>query len=80
MGILAYAMSIRFVINNQRFSSYSSRFDLNQTGFKALWRWFIDDEINRNKMQICVHGYRGEQLLNVWNKLYKTNLTLSLTD
>jgi hypothetical protein len=80
MGMLAYSMSIRFVINNQRFSSYSSRFDLNQTGFISLWRWFIDNEITRNKVQICVHGYRGEQLLNIWNKLYKTNLTFPLAD
>jgi hypothetical protein len=28
---------------------------------------------------ICIHGYRGEELINIWNNIYQTNLTLRVT-
>ncbi len=77
IGMLAYSMSTRLIKNNKRFTTHDANLYLNQKRFLPLWSRFFDDETNKNETQICVSGYRGEQLLNIWNKLYKTNLRAS---
>lgn len=81
MGLLAYSMSIELIENNQLFSSYNSNGDFykNQTGFFKRWKKFFTNEIQADRLSqiICVHGYRGEKLIELWNDIYHTNLTLS---
>jgi hypothetical protein len=81
MGILAYSMSIKLIPNNQLFSSYGSSsilFNNNQTGFLSKWKTFFNNEKNFDSTikPICIHGYRGEELINIWNNIYQTNLSL----
>ncbi|UJR24031.1 hypothetical protein I4U23_026996 [Adineta vaga] len=80
MGLLAYSMSIELIPNNQLFSSYSSSIVSlnNQTGIFSPWRRFFTNEIDMKSSlkPICLHGYRGKELIHVWNQLHSTNLTL----
>jgi hypothetical protein len=80
MGLLAYSMSIKLIPNNELFSSYGSKVISlnNQTGFFSRWKTFFTNEFNSKSMvkPICIHGYRGEELIQIWNQIYQTNLTL----
>ena len=80
MGLLAYSMSIELIANNQLFSSYDSTNDFlrNQTGFFEKWKAFFwkENHVDRTSQPICVHGYRAEKLIHLWNDIYHTNLTL----
>ena len=80
IGLLAYSMSIKPIENNQLFSSYApSRIvPRQQTGFVAQWRRLFSKSIASNSFPrpICVHGYRGEELIDVWNDIYQSNVTL----
>jgi hypothetical protein len=82
MGILAYSMSIKLIPNNDLFSSYGSTDILsnNQTGFFSKWIKFFTSENNLQSTikPICIHGYRGEELIEIWNRIYQTNLTLPM--
>jgi hypothetical protein len=82
MGLLAYSMSIKLIRNNELFSSYSSSPILsnNQTGFFSKLKIFFDNQMKSNSTikPICIHGYRGEQLIDVWNQIHHTNLTLPM--
>jgi len=82
MGILAYSMSIKLIPNNDLFSSYGSTDILsnNQTGFFSKWKNFFTSENNLQSIikPICIHGYRGEELIEIWNRIYQTNLTLPM--
>ncbi len=82
MGLLAYSMSIKLIPNNELFSSYGSRVISlnNQTGFFSRWKTFFTNEFNSKSTvkPICIHGYRGEELIQIWNKIYQTNLTLPI--
>jgi hypothetical protein len=82
MGILAYSMSIKLIPNNNLFSSYGSGgiFSNNQTGFFLKWKRFFtgENEFQSTIKPICIHGYRGEELINIWNEIYQTNLTLPM--
>lgn len=82
LGLLAYSMSIRFVGNNDLFSSYGSLF--------SRWRPFDDDSYltkivdlfrpNRQAVidePICVHGYREQQLIDLWNRIHSSNISLN---
>jgi hypothetical protein len=80
MGLLAYSMSIKLIPNNDLFSSYGSSVILlnNQSGFFSKWKNFFNNEINLNSTvkPFCIHGYRGEELIDIWNNIHQTNLTL----
>ena len=82
MGLLAYSMSIPIIPNNELFSSYSSSivsFDNQTGGLFSKWKTFFSEQIDmRSSLRpICIHGYRGNDLIQIWNHLYSTNLTLS---
>ncbi|CAF2661667.1 unnamed protein product [Rotaria sp. Silwood2] len=80
MGLLAYSMSIKLIPNNDLFSSYGSSTILlnNQTGIFTRFKRYFTNQINLNSTNkpICIHGYRGEELIQLWNDIYQTNLTL----
>ena len=80
IGLLAYSMSIKPIENNQLFSSYvSSRIvSRHQTGLVARWRKLFSNSIDSTALArpICVHGYRGQELIHIWNDIYQSNLTL----
>ena len=80
MGLLAYSMSIRMIPNNYFFSSYDSSMNLlkNQTSLIQKWKDYFwnDRKFSKSIEPICVHGYRGEKLIHIWNEIYQTNLTL----
>ncbi|CAF3936543.1 unnamed protein product [Rotaria sordida] len=82
IGLLAYSMSIKLIPNNNLFSSYGSSTILfsNQTGFFSKLKSLFINQINFNSTNkpICIHGYRGEELIQIWNDIYQTNLTLSI--
>ncbi|CAF1095250.1 unnamed protein product [Rotaria magnacalcarata] len=82
MGLLAYSMSIKLIPNNDLFSSYGSSSILltNQTGILSRLKSFFINSINLNSTSkpICIHGYRGKELIQIWNDIYQTNLTLSI--
>jgi predicted PurR-regulated permease PerM len=84
MGMMAHSMSIKLIPNNHLFSSYSSSAILfiNQTGFFSKWKTFFNNQnnIDRTIKPFCIHGYRGEELIEVWNNIYQTNLTLTPTN
>jgi hypothetical protein len=79
MGLLAYSMSIKLIPNNDLFSSYGSSWLLfnNESGFFSTWKTFFGNPMNLNSTTkpICMHGYRGEELIQIWNDIYQTNLT-----
>ncbi len=85
LGILAYAMSIKLIPNNDLFSSYTSTimnlWNNNQTGFFSKWKLFFNTQktFDLKVKPICIHGYRGEELIHIWNNIYQTNLTLPVT-
>ncbi|CAF4513884.1 unnamed protein product, partial [Rotaria magnacalcarata] len=82
MGLLAYSMSIKLIPNNDLFSSYDSSSILltNQTRILSRSKSFFTNSINLNSTSklICIHGYRGKELIRIWNDIYQTNLTLSV--
>ncbi|CAF0892950.1 unnamed protein product [Rotaria sordida] len=82
IGLLAYSMSIKLIPNNNLFSSYGSSTILfsNQTEFFSKLKSLFINQINFNSTNkpICIHGYRGEELIQIWNDIYQTNLTLSI--
>ena len=59
LGLLAYAMSIPLIENNRLFSSYAS-----PSSFSRWW-----NSSSESISPICLHGYRGEDLLRFWNKV-----------
>lgn len=63
MGLLAYSLAIQLIENNHLFSSYSS-----------IW-----DRSSKKSQSICLHGYRGNELIQFWNDIYHTNLSLPMT-
>lgn len=86
IGLLAYSMSISIVENNQLFSSYSSSssifFEKNSSTSNKHWTFFQSwwNSLSKRNVQshppICVHGYRGKDLIQLWNDIYRSNLTL----
>ncbi|CAF3638816.1 unnamed protein product [Rotaria sp. Silwood1] len=82
MGLVAYSMSIKLIPNNNLFSSYASSMILlnNQIGFFSKFKRFVINQINLNSTDkpFCIHGYRGEELIQIWNGIYQTNLTLPI--
>jgi len=66
MGLLAYSMSIKMIENNRLFSSYLSIWDRLSSKSKS-------------NSSICLHGYRGNDLIQFWNDIYHTNLSLPVT-
>ncbi len=74
MAILAYSMSIKLIPNNDLFSSYSS------SGIFSKWKRFFtgENELQSTTKPICIHGYRGEELIEIWNEIHQTNLILPM--
>ena len=63
LGLLAYSMSINLIKNNRRVDPFNSQINWYNRFFLSLRGFFFGDET-----RFCVSGYRGEQLLNFWNK------------
>lgn len=80
MGLLAYAMSIEPVPNNELFSAYDASILVSQrqSPWWTTWKQYFSNQIDwsSSPRPICVHGYRGEHLLKIWNEIHLTNLTL----
>jgi hypothetical protein len=66
IGLLAYSMSIHLVKNNRQVDPFNSKINWYERIFLSLQSFFFGGET-----PYCVAGYRGEQLLNFWNKLYQ---------
>lgn len=73
MGLLAYSMSIRILSNNDLFSSYDSSMNFMKKWKDYLWN---DEKSSRMIKPICIHGYRGKELVNLWNEISHSNVTL----
>ncbi|CAF1288558.1 unnamed protein product [Adineta steineri] len=82
MGLLAYSMSIKLISNNELFSSYGSSIILpdNQPEIFSRLKTFFYNIINSKSAvkPVCIHGYRGEELIDIWNRIHHSNLTLPL--
>jgi hypothetical protein len=82
MGMLAYSMSIKLTPNNELFSSYGSLgiFSNNGTSFLSKCKSFLTggNQVQSTIQPICIHGYRGDELIKIWNEIYQTNLTLPM--
>jgi hypothetical protein len=80
MGLLAYSMSINLIENNQLFSSsLSSTIQFyNQTRFLSRWKHIFNkkNDFYSTKKSICARGYSTEKLVELWNEIHQTNLTL----
>ena len=81
IGLLAYSMSIQLISNNELFSSYGSYSNSLRGFFSKLMNFFIDEiDINSLNKSICIHGFREEKLIEIWKKIYPTNLTISISE
>lgn len=82
IGLLAYSMSIDLIPNNDLFSAYVSPPIMLNNQENTFTRWirnfFNKNHLNSTKKTICIHGYRGEKLIQVWNQIHQTNLTISV--
>ncbi|CAF1141765.1 unnamed protein product [Didymodactylos carnosus] len=81
MGLLAYSMKIK-LRHNELFSSYASSTSGNDTEsliskLKSFLTVEDTEQMSKLSQTICSHGYRDENLVHLWNYLYKTNVTLN---
>ena len=89
IGLLAYSMSIGIVENNHLFSSYSTsaasllngKNSSNRTDlifrFQRWWNSLGLGQGNDTSLEpLCLHGFRGNELIQLWNHIYRSNLSL----
>lgn len=78
LGLLAYSMSIRFIENNQLFSTSNFIF-YNQTEILSKLKFIFKKNIhfNSNNKSIFYRGFTPNKLILFWNEIHQTNLTLT---
>lgn len=86
IGLLAYSMSIDILENNHLFSSYSSssssnilrKHHQNKRNFiENLSQWWNSFRLTTKTSiePFCLHGFRGNDLIELWNDIYQTNIS-----
>ncbi len=46
------------------------------TRWKNFFIGVNENNFHSTIKSICIHGYCGEELINIWNKIHQTNITL----
>jgi hypothetical protein len=81
MGVLAYSMSINLIRNNELFptSELSTNIFNNQARILSRWKEIFKKKIDfsSSARPICIHGYQGQKLIDLWNEIHQTHITLS---